>query len=654
MPILIPETIFIILGAYANLWLLQILSWPLTKKLLGNLPDEGWAVGRILGLLLTSLFVWETSYLGLPINTTLGILVGVMLVVLLGVFVLKKEGIRFLVPKKESFKLVVLEEYLFLVGFVGICLVRAFLPNLDSLEKFMDYGFIVRYMNSAALPAMDMWQAGNAINYYSFGHFWASVLIRFVGVAPEVGYNLVLGFIAGQSLSLSFLVCYLLGKNINHKGSMVGGFLGSILVVFGGNSHTIWYILKNRSIEGYWYADATRFIHNTIHEFPGYSLVVSDLHGHLFDLPVTLLFILIFYLFVEREKWWDKVLLGGLFAVMMMTNTWDVPIYGLLLCVWLVVKLTKNPEEFKSWLLKMVAVFGVTALLAIPWWLKFVPISSGIALVTQRSPLWQLCVLWGLAVVINVLAWIVSKKSESKLLIRTLIITSVLLVLIPEFIYAKDIYPDHPRANTMFKLTYQACILVGVIFGSMVGRVADEIKSKVTIGRSVLLVVCVAIFGSLLIFPTVSFPAFYENFNTFRGLNGETWLKEKAPEKYGVIQYLKQNKNDKNMVEAVGDSYTEFNAVSVYSGVPTIEGWRVHEWLWRGGYDSVSIREQQVKEIYEGKDVNKTKEILKLYKVDWVLVGPDEENMYLVNHPKIKSLGKVVWEMNESYLVKVN
>ena len=52
---------------------------------------------------------------------------------------------------------------------------------------------------------------------------------------------------------------------------IMGGVLGSLLVCLGGNTHTLWYFIKNKGLDGYWYADATRFIENTIHEFPGYS-----------------------------------------------------------------------------------------------------------------------------------------------------------------------------------------------------------------------------------------------------------------------------------------------------------------------------------------------------------------------------------------------
>ena len=107
------------------------------------------------------------------------------------------------------------------------------------------------------------------------------------------------------------------------------------------------------------------------------------------------------------------------------------------------------------------------------------------------------------------------------------------------------------------------------------------------------------------------------------------------------------------MVEAVGDSYTDFNAVSVFSGVPTIEGWRVHEWLWRGGFEVVAAREVEVRTIYETKDQGARSLLLKKYNIGWILVGADERGMYEVNEEQIKELGEMVYENGETYLVKV-
>lgn len=647
------STLIIIFTAYAKTWILQIIAWPLIKNLFKNLPDNGWALGRMFSLIIGSLLLWETSFLGLPTNTHWGLLAVLLLMLAVSVMIIKKQGWQSLALNREICKFVLLEEYLFFVGFGIICFVRSYLPNLDSLEKFMDYGFIVRYLNSPTLPAMDMWQVGKAINYYSYGHYWASILIRFWNVQPEIGYNLVLGFIAGISLNLSFLVISIFSKTFNKKDSLVGAFLGSFVVVFGGNSHTLWYLIKNLSLKDYWYADATRFIYNTIHEFPGYSLVVSDLHGHVFDLPIALIFIIVFYLFSTKERLFEQITLGIIFAVMMMTNTWDVPIYGLLLCVWFTIKIIANIHNLGNVVRSSIVIFGTMILVSLPWWVNFVPISNGVGIVTLRSPLWQLGALWGLALLTNIITWFLSAKSTSKWQIRTLILTSILLVIIPEIVFAKDIYPDHPRANTMFKLTYQAFIMSSLVFGVLMNIVIEQFKAKKRIISILTLVLCLGVFGSVMIFPVLSFPSFYENFEKFRGLNGEVWLKEKIPENYEVIQFLKKNKNGKNLVEAVGDSYTDFNAVSVFSGVPSIEGWRVHEWLWRGGYESVSTREQQVKEVYEGENIAKTEAILKLYNIGWILVGLNEREKYKINEVKVKSLGEMVWEMDESYLIEI-
>ena len=86
----------------------------------------------------------------------------------------------------------------------------------------------------------------------------------------------------------------------------LGGILTALLLTFAGNLHTIYAFFKPYVNENpvpfwqlpfspetfpnsYWYPNATRFIHNTIHEFPLYSFVVSDLHGHVLDIPFVLL-----------------------------------------------------------------------------------------------------------------------------------------------------------------------------------------------------------------------------------------------------------------------------------------------------------------------------------------------------------------------------
>ncbi len=645
----------IILRVYLISFLLQLISFPITKRIFSKLPDVGYPLSRLVTTLMAALIIWELANLGLPINSNLGLWITTLGLISINLWLMFKDGgIKSLMISREELKLVVIEEYLFLVGLLGIALIRGFLPNIDNLEKFMDFGFVNRYLLSPTLPATDMWQAGKSINYYSFGHYWSSIVIRYFGTSASVGYNLVLSFIAGLSLSIAFSVSYFLSGAKKQMAGMVGGLVGAFTTVLAGNTHVAWYIINNRGLMNYWYADATRFIHNTIHEFPGYSFVVADLHGHLIDLPMVLAFILIILHWINSRKLLDEVMMGILFGVMMMTNTWDVAVYGLLLIISGLIMVIHQPSN----LIRLIKTAGVMLLFmvitALPWFMSFQSISSGIKMVSERSPLWQLAVLWTGGLIVSFIAVLTEKRGKQGVSIWSLAICIVLLIIIPELVYAKDIYPDHPRANTMFKLTYQASIMIGLLAGSVLGKLFDSERKLFWWWRWPAIIITGIFFIGTMIFPVVAFPNFYDNFKTYRGLDGEKWLATQMPRRYEVIKYLRENADGRNMVEAVGDSYTNFNAISVFSGVPTIEGWRVHEWLWRGGYEIVSKREAEVTEIYEGIDTKTVKDILKKYNVGWIVVGGDERSMYSVNEDLLLSIGKKVFEDGETYLIKVN
>jgi len=632
---------------------LQFLIWPIVKKIFGKLPDEGWSLARVLVTLVCALVVWELSYLGFVENNSGKIFAILGLIGLFSLWLVYTKGIKAFFVARSTAKIIAIEEYLFLVGFGIMAIFRAHAPNLDSLEKFMDFGFLKQYLVSPTLPAMDMWQAGNIINYYSFGHFWGSILVRIWGVAPAVGYNLILAFIFGTGMSLTFLVCVMLLGKKNSRAATFGGLIGALAVMVAGNSHSIWYLLKNNSLSNYWYAEATRFIHNTIHEFPSYSFVVSDLHGHVLDLPIVLIFLVVMILWYENRNRIFEVLMGILFGVMMMTNTWDIAVYGLVLLVLGVQMIIIKPQEIKKLLLSSGVIFISFSVIALPWWLSFQSISSGIGIVTEGSPLWQLLALWGGGMIINILALVVGGRDKNKIIVRTLVLSAFLLIAIPEFVYAKDIYPNHPRANTMFKLTYQAFILMGILLGGTLGKLLERERKIVPVWKVSALVIIGVIFVGTMIFPLKAFPTYYGGFSGYYGLDGEKWMQTSMPENYGAVQYLEKNRDGKNLVEAVGDSYTLYNAVSAFSGVPTIQGWRVHEWLWRGGYEVVAEREKEVAEIYQGKDINMTKNILNKYNVGWILIGQNERISYKINEEKLWKLGEIVWNLRDTYLIKV-
>lgn len=631
----------------------QFISWPIISRLFPSLPDRGWTISRYLGTAFVGLIIWELSNFGLKANTDYFLLLLMIFLTGLSTLLLYKQKNKF----KDDSELpifILVSEILFGFGFAGMSLVRSYSPEIHSLEKFMDFGFIKQYLLSPTLPAKDMWFANSTINYYSFGHFWMSLWIRSWGVEPAVGYNLGLALVFGFLLSSSFILITSLKPKSSLPSRVIGGLIGSLLITLGGNTHALWYLLTHKmNFSDYWYAEATRFIHNTIHEFPSYSFVVSDLHGHVLSLPLVICFMIILLYWVKHQKILIEIVMGLLVGMMMMTNTWDVAVYGLLSGIVFLFYIINKKINIKILIRSGIIIMGVALVTALPWMINFQPISNGIGLVTERSPFWQLLVLWSGGGLFSLLAVILERKNDQRTFVWSLGICALLLIMLPEFVYAKDIYPTHPRANTMFKLTYQAFIMMGTLSGVVFSNLVDKFSNNNWRKKSILLMIVLLIFGGMVLFPFKAFPAYYGNFQTQKTLNGEMWIMEEYPDKYQAMLFLKNQKSRLNMIEAVGDSYTDFNMTSVFSGVPTVVGWRVHEWLWRGGYNEVGVRDGLVRDFYEDSDLYKTQETVKKFKIGWILVGPEEVQKYQINLEKLKKIAEAAWSSETVSVLKV-
>lgn len=544
----------------------------------------------------------------------------------------------------------------FLMGVVYLG-IRGFVPDILGLEKFMDFGFIRSYMENPGFPTLDPWWAREKINYYTFGHFLVGKFLLITRIPPGVGYNVVLALIFGISCGLTYLITEnLIGKTKKTFKKVLSILTGVFFVMVGGNSHGLWYLIKNKGLTNYWYADQTRFIQNTIHEFPSYSFVVSDLHAHVLSLPMVLLFILLTVFFVqEKKKNLVTVLMGVVMGMMLMTNTWDFLVYGILLMVVSILMLVARKRKLLDLMVRGIVVVIVASTVSFPWWTSFKSISSGIRWVTpeMRTLVWQLIVLWGGHFIIAAVAAMMNFKRKmgiKNLMVMGLVITALILIALPEFVYVKDIYPNHQRANTMFKFTYQAFIMLGLVGGWVSFQITQIKNIRLRIMATIVLVSLVGVFG---IFPVKAYPNFYADFKEFKGLDGLAWVKEKYPDDQKIIEYLVKNKNGKNMVEAIGDSYTEYNFISAFSGVPTVVGWRIHEWLWRGTYDVVSKREQEVRDFYETGNNTRRLEIIGKYNLGWIVIGTRERKQFKINDQGLAKVAERVLNSGVEELWKV-
>ncbi len=685
---------------YFYLLIIGIIFFPLTKKILGKLSlDLGYPFAKTIGIIFISYTAYVLGTLKmLPFTREfLFLLIGIA--ISLNLLFFFKEKRSSLKDIYSVIPIIVIEEIIFLFSFLFWAFIRSQEPSIKSLEKFMDFGFINSILRSQFFPPKDMWYTPEPINYYYFGHLTGALLIKLTNILPSIGYNLILATIFALGITEVFSIItniiHSFKQKINQWKTIIYGLIGAFLVNLGGNLQTIylfttgyptndnappipfWKILSSFNPSAYWYPNATRFIPYTIHEFPSYSYVVADLHGHVFDIPFVLLtLVLLFLLFYKIKKkifeinYLLKIIfLGFLVAIHYMTNAFDGPIYFLLLSLVFFINFGFSKAFFYS----IATLLSSFIIFSTPFSYYFSPFVSGIGVNCapsfltkigkigpflleagncQISDFWMLFVVWGFFW-INFILFLLLKKNQkfsqsyhnhsiTNYLI-TLFSFGTFLILIPEFFYVKDIYPTHFRANTMFKLGYQAFIMMGIA-STIVFFQLKQLKKRLFIFAYSILMVFI------FIYPFFAIPSYYGKLDKTPNLDGANWLNKSYPEDKEIIDWLNKNVAGQPVIlEAQGDSYTDYQRISAFTGLPTVAGWLVHEWLWRGSPDFVGKRIPDIVNIYESKDINQTKKLIKKYQIKYIIVSTLEKQKYPnIKEDKFNQIGKVVFRSSNN------
>lgn len=530
----------------------------------------------------------------------------------------------------------------------------------------------------------------------------------------------VAGFAFAMPFSLVYqMAADRLAERLTEKKSLipsVSGITAGLAVSIAGNMHYVIYskILpwiqkwKGEEVTGYWFPNATRYIgHNpdvpdkTIHEFPCYSFVLGDLHAHVVNIIFVLLITGILYAWMKNtlsdkreeevfsgKKFWRKqlfcphiLLAAMLLGMFQWSNFWDFVIYFVVTGG---VVLFANIIQFQG---KIKTIFAVTAAQAVevllvaygvilPFNLKFDTMFQGIGIAQYHSRFYQLMVLWGLPgifvllLIFSVLGEKLKDKDNRGLykLMKAIEIPDLFavimglcalgLVLIPELVYVRDIYENgNARANTMFKLTYQAYILFGMTMGYGIYRLLAVSKERALKVLSGIGLVCLCwtlgYFGNSVHawFGNVLNPAEYQ------GLDATAFLETDFPQDASAIRWLKANvKGSPVVLEANGDSYTGYERVSAMTGLPTVLGWYVHEWLWRNDTGDLNQKSADIQSIYTSVDEELVRELIEKYEISYIVVGSKEFEKYgdSLNEGMLSRLGEKVFQSENSstYILK--
>lgn len=717
---------------YITILLLGLASWPLARAALGVFPDKGWVLSKSISLLLISYVAWLLGMGELLAFTRPNLLLITLVLALICwlpfLIKLRQNNLSLTtitnLRHHPTLKLILIQEIAFIaiLGFWAI--VRAYNPDIFGLEKYMDYGFLLSILRAEYFPPLDHFFAGEPINYYYFGHLMGAILTRLSTVPPAISYNLLIAYLGAMTFISSFsvsvaLITQALKRPILSTTTLMTGLLGGAFTGIIGNLHAALNIFEYKT---YWYATASRLIPFTINEFPVYSFVVADLHAHVNNLPIVLLIVALLVQLVST--WWGDddtttptlprayrnpayllliMAIGSSYA----TNAWDYPIYLVLTsCVFFFFTYRAQKTIAKTLLRLLAAVertaqliiplFAVSFVLFIPYWRTVVPPSQGIGLVADQSPLPLVLILWGMFFFLSAsfVGFVfrerlghfirnLRSKEPTKpitssfpltrydLFAIMLMAVALLLIIIPEIMYVKDIYPQHYRANTMFKLYYQAWVMFSIATAYGFVRIAKIVKQGITSNFWITnVLIQYVLIAATLLYPYLAINSATGSFREYQGLDGTAYLARQYPDDAAAIDWLNQHMpGQPTVLEAAGDSYTEYARVSSNTGLPTVLGWQVHEWLWRGSYgdpvvpaskvleeygaDSVSQRNLEVQEIYTGTDKENTRRLLQKYDVDYIFIGTLERTKYpALQETLLTDLGTIVYQAGTTIIIK--
>ncbi len=198
---------------YLAIALLGLAVFPIVFAALPGLPDHGYPLARLVGMLLLSYVVWLAGSAGISFNR-ITITISAALLALLGAVLAFRERRRLAEALRGRKGYLLVVEVLFLAFFLVGLFIRFANPDLwhpwKGGEKPMDFSYFNAVLKSETFPPYDPWFAGGYLNYYYYGFILAGVPVKWLGINPAVAYNLILTTI----FALIALAAFSMGWNL--------------------------------------------------------------------------------------------------------------------------------------------------------------------------------------------------------------------------------------------------------------------------------------------------------------------------------------------------------------------------------------------------------------------------------------------------------
>jgi YYY domain-containing protein len=433
------------------------IAWPLLFPLLRGLADRGYGLSRAFGLLVLGWVHWLGVSLGLWQNRLLPLLVIVLALAVAGRLAWAARKPEIVAFRRAVSRLLLFEEAIFAAAFLLFAGIRTLNPDLwqpwNGGEKFMEFAFLNAILRSPHFPPYDPYFAGGIINYYYFGLYLVSAMIKLTGVYAEVAFNLAIPLFFALTATGVFSVAFTLASRTRlvrqdglsdqttddrpssfRRAAGIGLLAIALTLLMGNLDGVRWLkevtsaLVTGAAAPAYDYWAASRVIPYTINEFPLWTFTFADLHPHLIAMPFGVLVIglALDWVLTSHSRLTLRqdllklvaliISLGALGAI----NTWDLPTYALLIAGACVIR-GWHDARLRGAIAGLVAAAAVAGLAVAAYWPfydHYVPLVGGgegsavgrfLGMVTQGSPLKPWLSIWGvflfLAASYLVVAW---------------------------------------------------------------------------------------------------------------------------------------------------------------------------------------------------------------------------------------------------------
>lgn len=394
---------------YLTITILGLITFPVAHRLFPGLPDRGYTISRVLGLLVWGYFHWMLGILGLSRNDLSGLILALGISLGICLLMLYREGPEKTLPWiADNLQIILVVELIFLTTFAGWAWVRSLNPEIMGTEKPMELAFINAILRSETFPPHDPWLSGYSISYYYFGYLLVSMLAKLTGTVGSVAFNLGISLVFGLVFIGAYGLVYNLTADLYVKDrrqplapALLGPFFALIVSnwegflhflhargIFWGNGGSgqrlsrFWSWLDIKDLVNppsgdpfghWWWWRASRVIKDidfsgggreVISEFPFFSFLLGDLHPHVLAMPFAFLVMGAALAYYRQRsncsfRWLGILsldlapgrffILAWLVGALGFLNTWDLPIYiSLVAGVYTLRSLEKSPE-FNLW-----------------------------------------------------------------------------------------------------------------------------------------------------------------------------------------------------------------------------------------------------------------------------------------------------------------